>query len=252
MKSSGSKTLSAFLMLVLFASIFFLSCGLPKNPFIVETYIKSNNYLGPINVESTNNFLDFSILTIDDIYTNNGINIFYCYTNSETISLSNPANLKLINTTSYNNPQHVEIDAEIYDLYIFKIGEDNTYTLPSINIDDVLASLSGSTSLDGRIDASAVSDDIFLDLSLYLTTDSTIDLLSNGRLVRYTVGSGKESIILSTDDYEESENITTDVFYYLHIFGSYYAKEPSYEIDHDSIIADAAVAYLGSVELQNY
>ena len=53
MKSSGSRTLSAFFMLVLFASIFFISCGLPKNPFIIDTILVSPSADIPIKAETS-------------------------------------------------------------------------------------------------------------------------------------------------------------------------------------------------------
>ena len=256
MKSSGSRTLSAFFMLVLFASIFFISCGLPKNPFIIDTILVSPSADIPIKAETSLDSIYFSIKNIDNIYTNNGINLFYCYTTSNTIILKKLSNINLINTISYNNPQHIEIDDDLYDIYIFKIGEDNTYTFPSININDVLSSLSGATSLEGRLLATASSDNsIYLDLSLYLTTKTT-DLLSDGRLVRFAEFSGgkfsggKEDIKLSSEDYDYSETvIISEDEYYLHLFAAYYVYEPSYEIDYDSIIADTEVTYLGSVEL---
>ena len=259
MKSSGSRTLSAFFMLVLFASIFFISCGLPKNPFYIDTILRSNNYSVPISVGTASpNFLDFSIINFDEVYTNNGIvytnngiNLFYCYSNDDTISLSSPNNLKLINTSSFNNPQHIKTDSEEeFDLYIFQIGEDNTYSLPSVYIDDSLSNLpSGSTTLDGRILATSLDDKIYLDLSLYSATTS--NLLSEGRLVQFAEFSGRKDYIdlIPGEDYDYSDSVNLSVKYYLHIFAAYYAYQPTYEIDHDSTIADTEVTYLGSVEL---
>ena len=253
MKSSGSKTLSAFFMLVLFASIFFISCGLPKNPFIIETILVSSGTGIPIEADLSSDTIFFSINEIDDIYTTNGINIYYCYSNDSDISLSNPSNLNLIDSTAFDNPQYIEINSDIFNLYTFKLGTENTYSLPSIIINDVLLSLSGETSFNAELVATATSSDhVYLDLSLYLVTDPKNNLLPNGRLVRYSISetSGKESIILETDDFEYSDSVNiTEGYYYLHIFGSYYANEPLYEIDHDNTVADATVAYLGCVKL---
>lgn len=247
MKSSGSKTLSALSVLMLFASIFFISCGLPKNPFIVTTILESDS----IEYITPGSSIYFTIKNINDIFTINGINLFYCYSNSPNIILSNTDNLKLIDSITYNNPQHIETNPDVFKLYIFRLGDENTFSFPSIIIDDILLLLSGNTSLDGKIIVTTNSDNINLDLSLYLTTDPTSDLLSDGRLVRYSeIGNGKDSIILDPDDYEYSEYVNvTDEDYYLHLFGSYYVKEPAFEIDHDSIVADTQVTYLGSVKL---
>ncbi|MBL7007163.1 MAG: hypothetical protein ISR78_08790, partial [Spirochaetia bacterium] len=232
-KSCGSKTVSALIMLVLLASIFFVSCGLPKNPFIIDTVLEPSNSSVVISADSATNSLYFSINNIDEVFTNNGINFFYCYSN-KVISLNNAANIaKSINTTTYNSLQEIPIGEDTFYLYCFNIGEGDTYSLPSLNIDNVLTHLAGNSSLAGKIQVAASgSYDVIMDLSLFLTSISTDNLLTtDNRFIRYTEsGIGEESIILDPDDSDiPVDFIINEENYYLHIFGSYYANEPSYE-----------------------
>jgi len=250
LKSSGSKTLSALLMLVLSASIFFISCGLPKNPFIINTVLESSESNTPIVANTATDTINFYINIIDDIYTDNGINLYYCYSYNKDISLSSPSNWKFIYTSSFYNPQQIKtVSEEEFDLYIFQIGEDNIYSLPSINIDEILSNLpSGNTSLEGELQATYSDGNTYLNLSLYYLDDLNYDLLSNGLLVRFAEVGGEDSLILSSSDYDNTSD-TLDNYennYYIHIFSSYYAYEP---LTYSSDIAVTSATYLGSVKL---
>ena len=251
MKSSGSKTLSVYSILILFASIFFVSCGLPKDPFILDkTILIAKNFLGPIALPSSRDSLEFSIINIDNIYTTNGINFYFIYTNDENPFKLN--NTYPINSTVYSQNQTLTISDKDYHVYVFKIDDNNENSLPTIQITDILPSMT-EDSLYGYLTASLVNsvDDVQLHISIDDNSTSSNSLVGDELLLRYSSLSSSPIGIINADKFDGVLHGTpVSDYYYLHIFGSYYAKEPSEEFHYDNIVADTKVTYLGSVELQ--
>lgn len=233
----------------MFASIFFVSCGLPKNPFIVETKIVRDSTL-PFSISpDPESSIYFDIIYLKDtIYNSNGFNILYCYSSNNSIVLS--SNLQSIDSTNSSQPQKIVINSETFNLFTFKLLEES-YTRPTVLLDSILPTL-GTDSINGEITAKLDGSKAYLDLSLFKSS-STTSLYDKKRLLRYSgIGEQINSIHIVAEseiDYPTNETLDLDEKYFLHLFAAYYAIEPAYEVDHDNIIADTAVTYLGSVEL---
>lgn len=253
MKSSGSKTLSALSVLMLFASIFFISCGLPKNPFIVDTVLKLyESSADPISYNIANNVIDF-FTEIDTEYTQNGLTLFYFYSNKPYSEIEISKFSDSINSTVYTQNQIINISDADYHIYVFKTNDDNEYSLPTIQITDFISLLPGEVeTLYGRLTVN-LEDESGENITLYISlfdNESFTTKNFQAELLRFSSLTSTMVNFINPefgDEVLHETSIASD--YYLHLFGSYYVKEPLFEIDHDNIVADTKVTYLGSVKL---
>ncbi|MCF7943227.1 MAG: hypothetical protein K9L21_02215 [Spirochaetia bacterium] len=232
------------------AFVFLFSCGLPKAPFIIDASdvvftAKSEtvNYL--IEDLYSNNFLDFTV-EIDSSFdiASQGINLYYYYSPNEA-AYSEIAADDLVDSSNSFQPQAVQINEETISVYRFTSSQSSN----SPPTADIAKPAGQPYAIDGKLtifpDVEG-GDKVYIKLTLTDVTDGNDTSIENDlQLNRYDF---KDSLLLTVNDAERPENLKIDDDYYLHIFGSFYARTDDTGFDNSTAIAD--VVYLGSVKFK--
>jgi hypothetical protein len=225
------------------AFIFLFSCGLPKAPFIID---ENDVVLGATTSSvlsegpnSVNNYLDFTV-DIDSSFdiASQGINLYYYYSSNGSAH-SEIAEKNLVDSSNSFQPQAVQINEETIFVYRFTSSLSSN-TPPTADIDKPAGQ---PYAIDGKLTLKADEggeEEVFLELTL---TDD-IETFFKESLNRFDF---KDSLLLAENDAERPEGLDIDGEYYLHIFGSFYARTDDTGFDNSTAIAD--VIYLGSVKL---
>ncbi len=216
--------------LALSVSVFlWFSCGLPRNPFILDssdvTITASPSYA--VEVNSTNS-ISFTLNVVSPVRgETHGIIIYYTYTGSSSETAGED-----LDTSSTFLPQVIDQKS----FYRFKLA-DSASAPPT-----KLLSFDAITEYSPVIEAVSAEEGTG-EAVLTLTVDE-----SESRLERLDVTSGGETIGLSNESREEFSIEADAETYYLHLFAGVYAYDDDPGLDNATAIAP--VKYLGSVKLE--
>jgi hypothetical protein len=231
------------------AFIFLFSCGLPKAPFIIdENDVEFSpddatvNYLIE-DINSNNNYLGFTVKIDSSFDTESqGINLYYYYSSNST-AYSEIAEDNLVDSSNSFQPQVVQIDEETIYVYRFTSSK-SSYSPPTASISKPAGQ---PYAVDGKLTLFAAGGiEVYIELTLTDVTDGNDTIVENGlQLSRFDYS--KDSLLLAENDAERPEGLDIDGEYYLHIFGSFYARTDDTGFDNSVAVAD--VVYLGRIKL---
>lgn len=223
------------------ASFFFISCGIPQSPFILDdsdvliSVSSADSDLALAYPETTE--IPFTVAYPGgEVFDTNGVNIYYLYSQNETYSFSLLDSIA-DEIDSRRSEQIINLGDTDYQIYRF-IG-DTSY-MPTLLTDSVVLTLPDKTEpftvlirLDKKDNA------LFLNLSIPESdTDVSVDLYRYNRTTTNIIYHANSSF----ENYEINESET----YYLYLFGTIYARNND---STSEFTADTEGVFLGSIEL---
>jgi hypothetical protein len=227
----GSLIRGSRAALVLAVSVFlWFSCGLPRNPFILDgsdvTISASPSYA--IEVGS-NNSIRFTLnVEIPVRGETHGVTIYYTYTDSSSETTGED-----LDTSSSFLPQVIDQK----NFYRFKLADSASSAPPTKEL-----------SFDSVLEYEAELQAVYAEEG---TGEAVLTLTVNGldsSLIRLDVNAGGEGIALSPDSRADFGIDAESEVYYLHLYAGVYAFDDDPGLDNAAAIAP--VKYLGSVELE--
>ncbi len=236
----GSLIRGSRAALVLAVSVFlWFSCGLPRNPFILdgsdvtitaEYESASPSYSPSYAIEvGSNNSISFTLNVKKPVRgETHGVTIYYTYTDSSSETTGED-----LDTSSSFLPQVIDQK----NFYRFKLADSASSAPPTKEL-----------SFDSVLEYEAELQAVYAEEG---TGEAVLTLTVNGldsSLIRLDVNAGGEGIALSPDSRADFGIDAESEVYYLHLYAGVYAFDDDPGLDNAAAIAP--VKYLGSVELE--